>query len=150
MICVAICKKPVGCRKMQNWVLGLILKLTVSSFQNCLNFVSMTFTSKVIIKWCWVVLYYYLLISYYFKPFLKMSFGDIRWVFPDRITYLAWGFKGVHTPFGVWYDLQGYYTILKKIKNLNFPFLQWNAFANIIILNFLLVRRDVWFKNQSC
>ena len=25
--CDAICKKPVGCRKMQNWVFGLILKL---------------------------------------------------------------------------------------------------------------------------
>ena len=26
--------------QMQNWVFGLILKLQVSSFQNCLNFVS--------------------------------------------------------------------------------------------------------------
>ena len=51
--------KTIGCRKMQNLVFGLILKLKVSSFQNCLNFVSMTFTSKVIIKWCWAVLYCY-------------------------------------------------------------------------------------------
>ena len=55
------------CRKMQNWVFGLILKLKVSSSQNCLNFVSMTFTSKVIIKWCWVVLYCYILVFLLFQ-----------------------------------------------------------------------------------
>ena len=37
--------KIVRCSKMQNWVYGLILKLYVSSFQNLLNCVSMTFTS---------------------------------------------------------------------------------------------------------
>ena len=36
----------------------------MSSFQNCLNFVLTTSTSKVIIKWCWVVLYTVLYTSF--------------------------------------------------------------------------------------
>ena len=59
--------RSVKTRRMSHWVLGLILKLKVSSFQNCLNFVSMTFTSKVIIKWCWVVLYCYILVFLLFQ-----------------------------------------------------------------------------------
>ena len=60
--------RSVKTRRMSHWVLGLILKLKVSSFQNCLNFVSMIFTSKVIIiKWCWVVLYCYILVFLLFQ-----------------------------------------------------------------------------------
>ena len=57
VICDAICKNLSDVSKMQNWLFGLNFKF--SSFQNCLNFVSRTTTSKVIIKWCWVVLYCY-------------------------------------------------------------------------------------------
>ena len=59
--------KPVGCRKMQNWVFDLILILQKSSFQNCLNVLSTTSTSKVIIKWCWVVLCCYILVFSLFQ-----------------------------------------------------------------------------------
>ena len=66
----------------------------MSSFQNCLNLVWTTSTSKVIIKWCWVVLYCYILVfllfqaisqniifwhfsKCHFATFLKMSFCHI-------------------------------------------------------------------------
>ena len=62
---------------MQNWVFGLILKLKVNTFQNCLNFVSVTFTSKVITKWCWVVLYHYILGFFFFFFFFFLLFEAI-------------------------------------------------------------------------
>ena len=60
--------------------------------------------------------------------------------------------KGVHAPLLVWYRLKGY-MVLKKETNLSifcFFTLQWNAFFNIIIFYYLLMRQDVWFEDQSC
>ena len=123
---------------MQNWVFGLILKLQVSSFQNCLNFVSMTFTLKVIIKWCWAVLYCYILVFLLFQAISQNVFCDIRRVFPDRITY------GQGQQLVVYYECwQG----VKNSANLKDDTLRtWSDMKNVRMLwKGLTTFREFWY-----
>ena len=73
---------------------------------------------------------------------------------PLPIWYLAsrWGLglKVCMHHFGCGVNwIKGYYMIVKKkTKLLIFNFFNGNAFLNIVILYYLLMRRDIWFKNH--